>query len=109
MLINAAKDILQETKAEAYFEWPSKNDGWKQTQLEELMKSLPYEAEVDGCAYDLKSSEGRPMKKTWKIRSTNSLVGTYLNRRCEGHQDHAQVRGKAQRIQTTIQTLSVKK
>ena len=64
VLIKSVKNILEESKVEAYFEWPSKNDGLKQAEVEELMKSLPYETEVDGCAYDLKSSDGGPMKKT---------------------------------------------
>jgi hypothetical protein len=58
-------------KPEAYFEWPAKNDGWKNKEVEELMKLFPHFTEVDGCAYNLMNSEGRPMRKTWRIHSTH--------------------------------------
>ena len=94
-LVKSVKKMVQESKSEAYFEWPAKNDGWKQEEVKDLLKSFPFEAEIDGCAYNLKNSEGRPMKKTWKIKSTNRWVSYYLNRRCKGHEEeHAAVRGK---------------
>jgi len=95
-LVNSVKKMIENSKDdEAYFEWPSRNDGWKQKEVQNLLEGFPFEAEIDGCAYGLKSSDGRPMKKTWKIKSTSKKVEDYLHRRCEGHKvEHAQVRGK---------------
>jgi hypothetical protein len=94
VLVDGVKRVIEATKVEGYFEWPKNNDGWKQKQVEELMKSFPFSSEIDGCAYNLKSSEGRPMKKNWKTQSTHKKVKDYLKKTCKGHTNHAQVRRK---------------
>ena len=88
------KDLIEETKCESYFEWPKNNDGWKDPKVEKLMKSLPHSAEFDGCAYGLKNSEGRPMKKSWRVVSTHERIKGYVNKTCICQEEHAQVRGK---------------
>ena len=43
------------------------------------MKSMPHYTTFDGCAYGLKSSDGKPMNKTWKIASTHERIKGFLN------------------------------
>jgi predicted adenine nucleotide alpha hydrolase (AANH) superfamily ATPase len=67
--IGNVKELVEESKCESYFEWPKNNDGWKNPTVEELLKNMPYSTEFDGCAYGLKNSEGKAMKKIWKVVS----------------------------------------
>ena len=62
--------------------------------MEEMMKSMPYSAEFDGCAYGLKNSEGEAMKKTWRVTSTHEKIKGYVNKKCTCDEEHAHVRGK---------------
>jgi hypothetical protein len=78
VLIESVKKMLDSTKAEVYFERP-KNDGWRQSVVEDLLKRLPYSTEVDGCAYNSKNSDRRYKQKIWKIASTHRKVKNYLN------------------------------
>ena len=71
-----------------------KNDGWREPKIEHLMKKMPHYTTFDGCAYGLKSSDGKPMKKTWKIASTHEKIKRFLNKQCICQEEHAQVRGK---------------
>jgi hypothetical protein len=38
------------------------------------MTKMPHYTTFDGCAYGLKSSDGKPMKKTWKVASTHERI-----------------------------------
>jgi len=93
-LVDNVKELVEDTKCESYFEWPKNNDGWKNPKVEELLKSMPYSTEFDGCAYGLKNSEGKAMKKIWKVVSTHDRIKEYVNKQCSCTEEHAQVRGK---------------
>ena len=54
---------------------------------------MKHKVNFDGCAYDLKDSEGRPLKKPWKAVSNQEKITKFLNKVCPGH-EHGQVRGK---------------
>ena len=58
------------------------------------MKSTQFTTEFDGCAYGLKNSEGKAMRKTWKVASTRERIKGYVNKTCARTEEHAQVRGK---------------
>jgi hypothetical protein len=88
------KQLVEDTKCESYFEWPKKNDGWRQPRVEELMKSTPHFTSFDGCAYGLKNADGNSMRKTWQVASTHPRMKDYLNKTCTCKEEHAQVRGK---------------
>ena len=66
----------------------------KNPKVEELMKSMPFTTEFDGCAYGLKNSEGKAVRKTWKVASTHERIKGYVNRTCTCKEEHAQLRGK---------------
>ena len=63
-MIDKVTKLVEHTKCESYFEWPKNNDGWKEPKVEYLMKLMPHFTTFDGCAYGLKSSDGKPVKKT---------------------------------------------
>ncbi len=81
-MIEGITGLLGKVKVESYFEWPKRNDGWKKDEVQKMMEYIPYTSEVDGCAYNLKNSEGRPLKKTWRIQLTHHNVTKYLNKTC---------------------------
>ena len=62
-MIKGITGLLGKIKVEGYFEWPKRNDGWKKQEVQERMMYLPYWSEVDGCAYNLKNSEGKPTQE----------------------------------------------
>ncbi len=93
-MIEGITGLLEKVKVESYFEWPKRNDGWKKEEVQKMIEYIPYTSEVDGCAYNLKNSEGRPLKKTWRIQCTHGRVTKYLNKTCSCREEHAQVRGK---------------
>ena len=37
-LVENVKEVVEDTRCESYFEWPRKNDGWKNLKVEELLK-----------------------------------------------------------------------
>ena len=61
ILVDSVKEVIDDTK----------NDGWKHPKVEELLKSMPHSTEFGGCADGLKNSEGKAMKKTWRVVSFN--------------------------------------
>ena len=71
--------MVDSTKAEAHFEWPKNNDGWNQSDAEQLLKMLPCTTEVDGCAHKLKNLDGRYMWKTWKTASTSLMTDFHIS------------------------------
>ena len=84
----------EDTKCKSYFEWPKNNDGWREPKIEHLIKSMPHHTDFDGCAYGLKNSEGKAIKKTWNLASTHDRIKRFLNNQCTCEEEHAQVRGK---------------
>ena len=62
------------------------------------MKSMPHHTIFDGCAYGLKNSEGKAMKKTWKVASTHERIKVFLNKQCICKDEHAQVRSKDAKV-----------
>ncbi len=72
-MIEGITGLLEKVKVESYFEWPKRNDGWKKEEVQKMMEYTPYTSEVDGCAYNLKNSEGRPLKKTWRIQCARGV------------------------------------
>ena len=65
--VQAGRDVIQE--------WPRYNNGWKFNSVQNFWQKVNYhEAMLDGCAYDLKTSDGGLIKKPWKLRSTSRHV-----------------------------------
>ena len=70
------------------------NHGWPEPKIEHLMKSMPHRTVFDGCAYGLKNSEDKAMRKPWKVASTHERTKEFLNKQCSCKEKHAQVRRK---------------
>ena len=79
--------------AMAAFEWPVHSHGWKEPQVQELKRLLPFECVFDGCAYDLKDNRtGKYVKKPWKVLTSHQPLQKFLNLRCPQDHDHLQGR-----------------
>ena len=49
-------------------EWRAYNDYWKRKEVIELIRKFElYDVQFDGCALGLKSRDGSPVKKPWRI------------------------------------------
>jgi len=73
-LMDKVTKLVEDTKCESYFEWPKRIDGWREPKIENLMESMPHYTTFDGCAYGLKISEGKAMRKIWKVASTHERI-----------------------------------
>eukprot|EP00972_Heterocapsa_arctica_P100603 14834514-Heterocapsa_arctica.AAC.1 len=68
----------------AAFEWPRNNGGWQQPGLAPLLRALPFDAEFDGCEYDVRDHQGLLLKKPWLVRTDMYALVTPLSRHCQG-------------------------
>ena len=85
------------TKVSGAFEWPQ-NLGWNSDQNSDitgLLKTLPYNALFDGCAFGLKY-KGSYLKKPWRIATDHARLAAALDGQfCRGDHSHAVTVGKA--------------
>ena len=85
------------TKVSGAFEWPQ-NLGWnsdRNSDIKGLLKTLPYNALFDGCAFGLKY-KGSYLKKPWRIATDHVRLAAALDGQfCRGDHSHAVTCGKA--------------
>ena len=55
------------------FEWPRHNSGWNRPDVRRFFEQHPefQSVEFDGCMLGLKSKDSRPIKKPWKLMTTD--------------------------------------
>jgi len=86
------------TKVSGAFEWPQNNFGWdsdRNSDITGLLKTLPYNALFDGCAFGLKY-KGSYLKKPWRIATDHVRLAAALDGQlCRGGHSHAKTIGKA--------------
>lgn len=82
------------------WEWPTNAvKGWRSRAIRKLIikckqLGIPlYWARMHGCAYGLQFN-GIPVQKGWTILTTNRRIWLGLQRRCPGHVEHLECRGK---------------
>ena len=82
------------------WEWPTNAvKGWRSRAIRKLIikckqLGIPlYWARMHGCAYGLQFN-GIPVQKGWTILTTNRRTWLGLQRRCRGHVEHVECRGK---------------
>ena len=93
-MFESVKKIIRFTEAESYYEWPKNNDGWKQSEVEDLLTRVPDSTEVDGCAYNLRTQREGTRERLGRLRQLRK-VEEYLKKARSGHtNNHTQVRGK---------------
>ena len=75
-------------RATIAFEWPRFCDGWNSYMLPlitKLIRLLPYRANIDGCMHHVKSSDGSPILRPWRIQCTNPNLASLLTVHCDSH------------------------
>jgi len=72
------------------FEWPRHNSVWNRPDVRRFFEQRPelQSVEFDGCMLGLKSKEKRPIKKPWKLMSTDPrIISAFQGYLCK-HQPH---------------------
>ena len=72
------------------FEWPRYNAGWNRPDVRKFFEKHPefQSVEFDGCMLGLKSKDKRPIKKPWKLMSTDpKIINAFKGHLCK-HQPH---------------------
>ena len=79
-----AKDIIR-YGGHVSFEWPRFSTGWALAKLQKwITKHHLLTVDFDGCSLGVKSRKGRPIKKPWRIVTTNpELVRLLKPHRCK--------------------------
>ena len=79
------------------FEWPRYNDGWEREDVKTFFNNHPEFVDVhfDGCAVGMKSKDGKPIRKPWKLMTTSSRIKAFFeNRKCSHDpSEHAKAAG----------------
>ena len=101
-MIKFLGDRLQEDEdAELYWEWPRICRGWKEEHIEKFREFLEkvcgrpvYDCLIDGCRYGMLSREGNPVKKSWRIMTTDhTFYATFRLKLCLRQHTHQQIHG----------------
>ena len=79
------------------FEWPRYNDGWEREDVKAFFANHPEFVEVlfDGCAVGMKSKDGKPIRKPWKLMTTSLRIKAFFeNMKCSHDpSEHAKAAG----------------
>ena len=67
-------------------EWPTPCQYWRDPEVKKFMtENNMMKANLHGCAYGLKNSKGKYMKKPWSIASNAKLMVEGIARKCDGN------------------------
>ena len=72
------------------FEWPRYNSGWNRPDVKRFFEQHPEfkPVEFDGCSVGLRSKNNKPIKKPWKLMTTDPrIVKAFEGMKCN-HQPH---------------------
>ena len=72
------------------FEWPRHNSGWNRPDVRRFFEQHPefQSVEFDGCMLGLKSKDSRPIKKPWKLMTTDPRIKAAFQGYLCRHQPH---------------------
>ena len=98
--VRVARPVL-DAGGSVTFEWPRWCDGWKQPEVQLMIKVLKLTpVNIDGCAVGVSAEDGSPIMKPWRILVSSEHVGKAL----EGHlcdRSHAHARCEGSRTAGT--------
>ena len=72
------------------FEWPKGCESWSRHDVKSFFDAHPefQLVEFDGCAVGVRSTKGRPIKKTWRLMTTSQrIVDAFSQHKCT-HSPH---------------------
>ena len=96
-------EIIKDTSADTYFEWPANCHGWQVPELKafrahckELGRPLR-RVLVNGCAYGLRSkaSPDKFLRKVWAIETTDPDFQESVGKKCPGNHSDRSIMGSA--------------
>ena len=98
--VRVARPVL-DAGGSVTFEWPRWCDGWKQPEVQLMIKVLKLTpVNIDGCAVGVSAEDSSPIMKPWRILVSSEHVGKAL----EGHlcdRSHAHARCEGSRTAGT--------
>ena len=86
--VRVAEAVLQKG-GEVSFEWPKGCSSWKRPDVRQFFERHPFaerfkETTFDGCMFGVKAKDGQPIKKPWRVMTTNQALAHIFN---DEHQD----------------------
>jgi len=92
-------ELVLDLQGDVHFEWPKGCTLWKRPEVRELLDKCGMNVvSFDGCAVDLKSSNGLPIRKPWSVATTSKHMYDALRvLKCPGkacHPEHARCAGQ---------------
>ena len=98
--IRVAETVL-EKGGSVSFEWPKGCTSWKRPDVKRFFEHNKFaekfqETTFDGCMFGLRSRDGQPIKKPWRVMTTNLTLAKVFNddyRDCKGAHNHARAEG----------------
>ena len=71
-------------------EWPHRCDYWRDRRVVNYLRRHPmFETNFNGCAYGLKSQNGLPICKPWKVLTTLPGLASTVSNKCNNAHVHA--------------------
>lgn len=92
--INVLRVHVFENGGEFGWEWPDNNFAWQWKEVLDFMKEVHekkgiYKTILHGCQVGVKNADGQPVKKPWRIHTTDRDMAAVLNLMCPGGHQHA--------------------
>ena len=107
--------LCQETRARGgniVIEWPAYNDYWRKPEVVALVKKYGLsDVLFHGCAVGLKSANGKPIKKPWRlVTDIPEVVDSFRPCQCtHNKEDHDICKGKEAERSAAYTTIMAKK
>ena len=93
-------DVLDQEYLDFAWEWPSNaSKGWQSRAISRILRRMKRLGrhvcwcKFHGCAYGL-NFNGVPIMKHWTVLTSSHALWTSLQKKCPGHPEHAECRGK---------------
>ena len=86
--------VLIEIGCKPVYEWPLRCSGWTLTEVQPILKALPYKSRVDGCQYDMRTVDTDELiLKSWRIQCATLEQSCRITKTCSRDHNHAPIEG----------------
>ena len=75
-------NLVRSLGGDVCFEWPQNSSGWERDDVKQFFSARSddyHEAKFHGCSVGLTSRRGHPIKKPWKVMTTNARLAEALS------------------------------